>query len=141
MRRATRAQVTKRAQLTLEFMVVMGFAFILLVSLLGVVAYQLRTSVSDALAQGVEDIVATVEIELTTASVIGEGYETTFTLPQRVQGLAYTIVLAPDANYSVVSVSAGAAYADRRVPLCAGSIVPGRNLLRNNAGTLTCAPQ
>jgi len=129
-----------RAQITIEFMVIMGFAFLTLVSLLTIVSYHLRTSVSEALATGVEDIVTTVDVELTTARIIGEGYTTTFSLPYRVQGLAYTIQLQTTANESVVNITAGSAYADKQVPPCTGSLAPGPNTIHVTGGVLTCTP-
>lgn len=121
-------------------MIIMGFASILLVTMLGIVSYHLTNSTSEALSAGVDDVLATVNIELTTAHVIGEGYRTTFTLPQRIQGLAYTIQLQSVANESVVNITAGSAYADRRVPPCTGTIAPGLNTITVTTSIVTCTP-
>ena len=130
--------MNRRAQIVIEFLAVMSFSLLLLISLLVIVAFYASNTNTDALQAGVDDVATSIAIEMTSARVLGEGYETFFYLPQRIQGRLYTITLQTVSNESVISVVSGSAQADRRLQACTGVFGPGSNRIRVTSGGTLC---
>jgi hypothetical protein len=129
-----------RAQASIEFTLIMGFATVLLVTFLGIAAFHLRTVSTERYDEQTRDIAFTVQQELLTAQAVHDGYNRTFTLPQRIANTPYTLTLINDSTVSVVHITWKQTDFTVRTPLCIGTLQPGRNYLSKQNDTLYCNP-
>ncbi len=130
----------RRAQVSLEFIVIAGFAILLLVAMLTIALAQLRTATNEGTLSGMQDVALTVQQELLTARSVGDGYTREFTLPADIQGRRYTLELLPDNNATVVRVSLAGQEISAVAPRCSGTLRYGNNMLTTVNGTILCAP-
>lgn len=127
-----------RAQIALEFIVIMSLAVVMLVTFLWVGAYQLNEGASEARQARVSDIAETIQQELATAISVRDGYRREFMLPYTIENDVYTISGVNDTEVQVITVSFRNKVHSVRAPLCAGSLAPGPNVVRKVNDELWC---
>lgn len=128
-------------QVSFEFIIVLGASIALLIVLLTVTAYQLRTATTDATLAGMDDITQSVQLELLTARSVGDGYTRTFTLPERIQRRAYTLELENDGpEQSIVTLTTAGRNISVATPPCTGTLAPGTNTIVTNETGIWCNP-
>ena len=130
----------RRAQVSLEFVIVAGFAVLLLVAMLTIALAQIRTATTEGTQSGMYDVALSIQQELLTARSVGDGYEREFTLPGTIQGRTYAISLLPDGNASIVLVTLAGKQASVRAPRCDGTLARGTNRIVTTSTAITCAP-
>ena len=130
----------RSAQVSLEFIIVAGFAIVMLIAMLTIVLGQVRSAVNEGTLSGMEDVALTVQQELLTARSVGDGYERRFNLPADIQGRRYVLSLLSDGDASVVTVTLAGREISARAPRCEGTLRHGTNILATANGTITCAP-
>jgi len=121
-----------RGQLSIEFIIFISFAMIMMVSFL-VIIYEREQNLRAARQiQELREIALRVQSEIDTASVVEDGYLRRFTLPDNIYGLDYQIfivdnyVLATSEKYSeLLSI----------IP-CKGEVTKGVNTIRKENGTI-----
>ncbi len=128
-----------RAQVSLEFIIVAGFAVLLLIALLTITLSQVRSAVTEGTLSGMEDIALSIQQELLTARSVGDGYERSFTLPADIQGRRYTVALQPDGNATVVTIGLAGREISARAPRCDGTLRYGTNRITTQNGTISCS--
>ena len=128
-----------RAQVSLEFLLILGFAIFLLVAMLSIAAYELSNATTETTLSSMQDIGDTIQLELLTARSVGDGYNRTFELPQRIQSRQYTLQVQTD-NFtsSVISITTAKRTISVRTPYCNGTLVPGYNRIGTMNGTIRC---
>lgn len=127
-----------RGQVSMEFIMVMSLAVIMLLGLLSVGAFELRRSADDARETRVIDIAQTIQQELATAYAVRDGYRRTFSIPPTLEKQQYYILKQNGTAVQVITVQFRTKSHSVRTPLCVGSIVPGTNTIRTEGGVLYC---
>lgn len=124
----------RRAQTSLEFMILVGFILFFFILFL----FSLGASSSDKLYErqtlALEDVAHTVQREVAFASTTPDGYERTLSLPLQIVNLDYTLEVIEGSLY-VHTVNERHALA---VPLMnvTGVFTPGTNMIRRVNGTV-----
>lgn len=120
----------KKAQIATEYLFVMGFVgFILFAYLLVAVVLQ-QDAISDEQTAAAERIAAEIRQELVTASVVMDGYERTFSIPEAVRNRPVAIQARPQA----VLVTVGDQQVFMRTPDYNGTPQIGVNTLKKVDG-------
>lgn len=143
-RRVNREPLSKESrtgQVSFEFIIVLAASVALLIVLLAVTAFQLRTATTESTLRGMDDIAQSIQLELLTAQSVGEGYTRTFMLPERIQRRAYTITLENDGvERAVITVSTAGRNLSTLAPTCTGTLAPGQNTIVTNTSGRWCNP-
>ncbi len=127
-----------RAQVSLEFIIVMGMAVLMLVVLLTVGSSKLEDAAYTRRLTMTQDILSTVQFELITALSVHDGYNRTFDLPLLLDGQPYVLTQTNDTTTAVLTVERGSIRQSAAIPLCTGSIVAGQNTITKENGSLRC---
>ena len=128
-----------KAQVSLEFIITMGFAVLMLVSLLAIGAEQLNTAVNDKQVIALNDVCLVVQQELTTAAAVHDGYSRNFTLPATIRNKPYIIAENSTGQVGVYTITTGSLTQSIRAPPCNGTLQPGKNTLRTQGGVILCS--
>lgn len=124
----------RRAQITVEFTLMMGFAFIFLIGLLIVVqsyasAYR-ETLEAEELAHWTDFL----QRELLLAASVQDGYTRHFELPLNIKGQSYVV---NNTEPGIALVLADGRSHARRTPAYTGTFGPGDNTLRKEGGIIS----
>jgi uncharacterized protein (UPF0333 family) len=83
----------KKAQFSLEFLLLLAVMFIIFTGFLAVTTTKILNAKDRERQQIAEDIAVTVRDEIEFANSLQDGYERTFTLPPKINGNTYTVTV------------------------------------------------
>lgn len=121
-----------RSQVALEFMLLVGLAFMVMI------VFSILTQDSIVKLRGEEEYVAlkdlmhTIQGEIIIATVVEDGYQRIFTVPQTLEGIDYTMYLS---NGYIIGESTNHEYV-LKVSEVNGSISKGANTIRKQGGVV-----
>jgi hypothetical protein len=127
-----------RAQIALEFLIIMGIASLLLVVLLIIGAYRMEDIVDEWRLAAADDVASSIRQELITAKAMQDGYDRYFDLPFTIANKGYIVQMYPTPTATVVGVTVLGHTANARTPFCNGTLQPGRNHIHKENETLWC---
>ena len=122
----------RRAQLSIEFLFVMGFAALVLAAFLFVILLSQQDAIADETQAAAQRIASEVRQELITAAAVRDGYERVFELPESVRAREVSFEARPEAL--IVSVGTQQAYI--RTPAYQGAPQTGVNVLTKHDGVI-----
>ena len=119
-----------RGQVSVEFLLVMGFATVILLAFLFVVLYVQDAALADQERAVAERIASEIRQELVTASVVMDGYTRTLVIPERAINRDVAVAARPQG----VWVRVGSQEVVVRTPAYSGEPSLGTNTLRRVGG-------
>lgn len=128
----------RRGQISLEFLIIMGVATIMLVTFLVIGADQLQEASRERSITEVIDAAHSTQLELLTAASVSDGYVREFSLPSAMHNQPYSIALTNGTDFSVITFATVKHRYSVRTPLCNGTITPGKNTIVKTGGSLQC---
>jgi len=117
----------KKAQITMEFLFVIGFVFVLSVGLIAVAGHRMKEFSDKKQEVITNEYIDVLKKELDIASVVKIGYSRTITLPQKIDGtINYTIQM----NSSAIIITTNLNSYTRIIPTTQGVLKKGQNIIR-----------
>lgn len=83
--------ITKKAQVAIEFMLIIGLAMVVVVAFIGVLYYLSYNYSEERNINRLRDLGYSLQNELILASEVEYGYERTLTIPDKIGGTGYSI--------------------------------------------------
>jgi hypothetical protein len=120
----------KKGQVALEFVVLIGIALFVFLSLITIMSYHTQQLRDRKESEMVEDVAETLQNEISSASNVKDGYTRQFKLPSDLEGKPYTIT--KDGNKVFVTTAKYTAFAI--VPNYTGIIQLGTNTINKRGG-------
>lgn len=119
-----------KAQVAMEFILLMAFAALLLMSLLLILNKISSDNQSRRTQSAVEDLGISIKNELATASEMEKGYSRQIDLPKKINGKDYSMDIEEGSSgnsYLLVKLNSTEMYFS--IPKTSGTIQPGMNLI------------
>ena len=127
-----RRRASPLGQVSLEFTLFVIITFVFFGAFLYAVGGQLGELSSQRDAKELHDLTSRVREEVFLASMVRDGYTREFTLPEKLNGEAYTLEIADD---SIIGTLGDLKYA-LPAPGVTGTIAPGPNNITKSGGTI-----
>jgi hypothetical protein len=122
--------LSKKAQVTLEFLLLITFGTFFLLVLLVVLNKISADNAQHRNLIAVEDLGSSIKNELITASEMENGYLRNLELPPKINERTYTILLNDSATgSSYIVINAGNIEMYFSVPKSSGTLAPGQNII------------
>lgn len=121
-----------KAQGALEFMILVGITLLVFALIIGIAAYYTASIGQKKQARAAEDIAIAAQKEIQLAARVHDGYERTFTLPDKAAGRDYNISIQQ--NELIVTIAGSDTV--RIVPSAQGSIKKGKNTVTKYNGII-----
>lgn len=122
----------KKGQIAIEFLIIMGFATLILVSYLWLAGYLTSQSSQEAMRTSAQSIALDVQQHILTASSVRDGYRSSFFLPgETEQGVVVVTNGTQD-----VTVVVGSQNAVVNTPDYQGFFQPGENNITKQSGVV-----
>ncbi len=122
-----------KAQVSQEFFLFVGIAFMIAIIILGIIAGDINENVEERRKRAVDDIGFYVQGELVTAAGVKDGYNRTFNIPDKSDTISYIISIT---NYTKLIVTSQDYEALFYIPNVNGTILIGNNTIRKTNGTV-----
>jgi hypothetical protein len=123
----------KKAQLTIEFIIFCGIAFLVMISFASVISEKMSNLRNEKEHLLVKDMAFSIQQEIETASLVNDGYERNLTLPETLDGISYTVNLT--SNMVIVATQKNS-YEVFVKPVKNGSSLSFFNTIRKYNGTI-----
>ncbi len=126
-------RIRKNSQLTLEFLVLVGFLFIITVVFIAAIGRQMTDFSDRERLDTINAFGNSIKTELDIASIVKDGYQRSITLPDKIDGrLDYTITVSTSTliitsdDHEFVSI----------IPKTQGTFIKGSNIIRKQNNTI-----
>lgn len=123
-------KISGKAQIAMEFILLMAFAALLLMSILFILSKISSDNQSRRTQSSVEDLGISIKNELATASEMEKGYSRQIDLPKKINGKEYSLSVDEGSSgnsYLVIKLNSTEMYFS--IPKTSGTIHPGMNLI------------
>ncbi len=127
----------RTAQVTMEFTILVGLAFLFLLGMLVAVQSYAASYRASLEAEELGQWVAVLRRELLLAASVRDGYTREVQLPSTIKGTSYTI---NNTDGSVTLTLTDGRSATQLTPDYTGSFHPGTNTIRKRQGIITVTP-
>ena len=124
--------IHSKAQVSVEFIVLIGLAFLIAISFVVASLNQLIEFRNQQESDAVKDLALKLQQELLLASVVEEGYVRNFDIPTQIENNDYFLTL----ENSTVSVQSRNAYYLVSVPSVVGNFTKGNNKINKTGGVI-----
>ena len=121
-----------RAQISAEFIILVGLAFILALAFPLASIQKVKDLNSQKESDMAKDLGLKLQKELVTASQVEDGYNRIFTLPMTLEGINYSV----SSQNSTLIITAGSALYIVSSPYFVGNISKGTNNITKSAGVI-----
>lgn len=123
----------KTSQISLEFIILISFLFIICVGFITVSAYQMQEFSDEQNRYIINQFGNSIKMEINLASVVKDGYERTIILPDKIEGsINYTITTGS----STLTISAADNQFVKVIPNINGQLQKGKNTIRKINNTV-----
>jgi hypothetical protein len=123
---------TKYAQVSTEFFVIVGFAMLVLVIILGFMAEDMSQASYKKEVNAMTDLGYYVQNEILVASQVNDGYSRVFTLPEKKDGVSYNITTY--SNSTIILTSQHGVVREFLTPSFIGNFTQGENKIDSLGG-------
>ena len=96
------SMASKKAQSAFEFLLIVAFMTLLFVSLFSLANSALADAKEQRVMKTAEGIAGLVEKQITLASMLSDGYSSSFLIPQTVEGSSYSLTIIDEMEVVVV---------------------------------------
>jgi len=130
---AIRPVQARRAQIALEFAMMVMLAFIFLTVILVIVGYHVERAQKERRIAALQDEARTIQEELLLAASVPDGYERNLTLPERLDGEQYTVTNSEQ----TLTLTLEETILNEEIPPVSGTFVKGANTIRKRDGIIS----
>ena len=124
--------MNSRAQITVEFLILIGILFIFILVIGANSLQDLNQYNTLKESEAVRDVAIKLQRELFIAANVEDGYVRQFSIPDKIDGLNYSI----QTNNLSLYVSSKNAFSLVTLPYSIGNLTKGNNLINKSGGTI-----
>ena len=128
----TRSSFNSKAQVSAEFLVMVGIAFAIAISFVLISQGQLRDFRNQREAAELEDLGLKLQKEVLIAASVEEGYSRVFEIPSSLGNVNYSVNL----QNSTLTLESKNAFYLLKVPQSVGNFTKGTNKINNSGGVI-----
>ena len=124
--------MSKKTQFAIEFTFLMAFMFVIFLSFTGIITAKILDAKENQRQQIAEDVAVFANNEIELAQSVSDGYSRNFTLPSRINGNNYSVIILD--NREIVANYLDKEYVAFMKGNVTGNLTTGRNTLRKKDG-------
>ncbi|MFA5174471.1 MAG: hypothetical protein WC438_04795 [Candidatus Pacearchaeota archaeon] len=130
--------IFKKAQSSIEFMILVGVVIFFLVVFLGAIQGSMSDKLKEKQSIMVQDLASSVQDEINLASKSSDGYYRNFNIPEKINGRDYSIEILEEMVYVKTNDNKNAL----ALPLASvtGNVVKGENIITKQNGEVVLNP-
>lgn len=124
----------RQSQVSNEFIVLLGVCILIVLTILYGLSENMKSLVLKKEKHAIRDVGYYIQNEIFNAAYAKDGYSRTFPVPQKHNGVEYT--LGTTGGYLELTATSTGAYAEFRLPEIVGIISKGENTVRKEGGVI-----